>query len=204
LTEAFGDYQRKGLIIEDAIGCGAAAQVYRGKLAVKTDSTEPENKEPAREVAIKVLHPRFREMVDRDLDFLEIISDIAHSLPITYIKMLNIPRAFEEFSVVLRDQVDLTIEAENLRQLRKNFYKNSQEKEEKSSIIFPKPIDGWIAPHAIVEEYVSDAVPIANYLLDSSQDGMAIRKELAAPLLRAFLKMVFIDNFIHGDLHPVC
>ena len=204
LTDAFGDYERKGLVIDDVIGCGAAAQVYRGKLTVETDSTISVKHQSPREVAIKVLHPRFREMVDRDLDFIEIIADFMHSLPINYLKMLNLPRAVEEFSILLRDQVDLTTEAENLRQFGKNFHNDSDHNKKVSSIIFPKPIDGWTSSHVIVEEYISDAVPISDFLLDSSQEGMDVRKELAAPLLRAFLKMVFIDNFIHGDLHPVC
>jgi aarF domain-containing kinase len=109
----------------------------------------------------------------------------------------------EEFSVVLRNQADLTIEAQNLRQFRTNFYRNSETREHESSIIFPQPIDGWTAPQVIVEDYVGDAVPIATFLHDSSPEGMEIRKKLAGPLLRAFLKMVFTDNYIHCDLHPV-
>eukprot|EP00532_Pseudo-nitzschia_australis_P008436 CAMPEP_0168164238 /NCGR_PEP_ID=MMETSP0139_2-20121125/828_1 /TAXON_ID=44445 /ORGANISM="Pseudo-nitzschia australis, Strain 10249 10 AB" /LENGTH=502 /DNA_ID=CAMNT_0008081237 /DNA_START=322 /DNA_END=1828 /DNA_ORIENTATION=- len=202
VTEAFGDYERKGLVIEEVIGCGSAAQVYRGTLTVKVDSTESKDCRSTREVAIKVLHPRFQEMVDRDLDFIEVVADGLNSLPIEFLKMLNLPRAVEEFSVVLRDQADLTTEAENLRLFRRNFFKDSQQQEERSAIIFPQPLDCWTSPSVIVEEYVNDAVPIADFLLDSSQEGMHKRKELAGPLLRAFLKMVFIDNFIHGDLHP--
>ncbi len=201
LTEAFGNYEQKGLVIDEVIGCGAAAQVYRGKLT--SVSTDSQKQQSTREVAIKVLHPRFQEMVDRDLDFIEIVTSFLHSLPIEYLRMLNLPRAVEEFSILLRDQVDLATEADNLRQFRKNFYKDSQQNTEFSSIIFPQPIEDWTSSHVIVEEYIPDAVPIADFLLDSSHDGMDIRKELAAPLLRAFFKMVFIDNFIHGDLHPV-
>eukprot|EP00531_Pseudo-nitzschia_arenysensis_P010200 CAMPEP_0116124296 /NCGR_PEP_ID=MMETSP0329-20121206/5207_1 /TAXON_ID=697910 /ORGANISM="Pseudo-nitzschia arenysensis, Strain B593" /LENGTH=430 /DNA_ID=CAMNT_0003618271 /DNA_START=557 /DNA_END=1846 /DNA_ORIENTATION=- len=202
LTEAFGDYEQKGLVIDEVIGCGAAAQVYRGKLTVETASTASQKHQSTREVAIKVLHPRFQEMVDRDLEFIEIITGFLHSLPIEYLRMLNFPRAAEEFSILLRDQVDLITEADNLRQFRQNFYKDSEQSKGVSSIIFPQPIEDWTSSHVIVEEYIPDAVPIADFLLDSSHEGMDIRKELAAPLLRAFFKMVFIDNFIHGDLHP--
>jgi len=199
LTNSFGDYERKGLVIEDVVGCGSAAQVYRGKLTVKSVTN---NSKSTRDVAIKILHPRFQELIDRDLGFIEIIADFLHYLPFDHLKMLNLPRAVEDFSVVLRNQADLNIEAENLRQFRKNFYKNSQQTEEQSSIVFPQPIDDWISSNVIVEEYVDDAVPIIDLLLDSSQEGMRIRRELAGPLLRAFLKMIFLDNFIHGDLHP--
>ena len=204
LTESFGDYEKKGLEIDDVIGCGAAAQVYRGKLTVEADSTRTEKSQSTREVAIKVLHPRFREMVDRDLIFMQTAADFLHSLPIDYFKMLNLPKAVEDFSIVLRDQVDLRTEAKNLRQFKKNFNHDSRNNAEIRSIIFPEPIDDWTSCHVIVEEYISDAVPIGDFLRDSSKEGMDRRKELAAPLLRAFLKMVFIDNFIHGDLHPVC
>jgi aarF domain-containing kinase len=55
----------------------------------------------------------------------------------------------------------------------------------------------------LVEEHAGDdAVPISSYLFDDSPEGLRTRKELARPLLLAFLKMVFIDNFIHADLHP--
>jgi len=204
LTEAFGDYEQKGLTINEVVGCGSAAQVYRGVLVDGTPSTDSKRRQSTREVAIKVLHPRFREMVDRDLDFIEIVADILHSLPIDYIRMLNLPRAVDDFSAVLHDQADLTLEAQNLKTFRNNFRQDSHQNENVSSIIFPQPIDGWVSANAIVEEYIPNAVPITNFLLDSSEEGMNIRKELAAPLLRAFLKMVFIDNFIHGDLHPVC
>jgi aarF domain-containing kinase len=200
LTEAFGDYKQKGLILEEVIGCGSAAQVYRGLLFSKNKNKN----DSCQEVAVKVLHPRFQESVDRDLLFIEIMADFLHSLPLEHIKMLNLPRAVEEFSVVLKDQADLTIEAENLRKFRKNFYKDSEKRERQSSIIFPQPIDGWTSSEVIVEDYVHEAAPISDFLFDSSPEGMKVRKELAGPLLRAFLKMVFMDNFIHGDLHPVC
>lgn len=202
LKKAFGDYERKGLVIEEVIGCGSAAQVYRGTLTTTIDAVESKDRHTTRDVAVKVLHPRFQKMVDRDLDFIMIVANALHSLPFDFMKMLNLPRAVEEFSVVLRDQADLTTEAENLRIFRTNFFKDSKEREDQSTISFPQPIDGWTAPDVIVEDYVNDAVPITDFLLDSSQEGMRKRMELAGPLLRAFLKMVFIDNFIHGDLHP--
>ncbi|OEU13263.1 hypothetical protein FRACYDRAFT_188604 [Fragilariopsis cylindrus CCMP1102] len=200
LTESFGDYERKGLEIYDEIGCGSAAQVYRGKLTIKSATNN--NSECTRDVAIKVLHPRFQVLVDRDLDFIEIIADFLNHLPFDQLKMLNLPRAVEEFSAVIRDQADLRIEADNLRQFRRNFYKNSQQSEDRSSIVFPQPIEGWVSSDVLVEDYAHDSIPIANFLLDSSEEGMSIRRELAGPLLRAFFKMVFLDNFIHGDLHP--
>jgi predicted unusual protein kinase regulating ubiquinone biosynthesis (AarF/ABC1/UbiB family) len=209
LTEAFGDYEQKGLQIEEVIGCGSAAQVYKGRLIIKEKQQQRQQQqqlydgqESERAVAIKVLHPNFFKMVERDLELIQILADYAHSLPSDLIRMLNLPRATENFGGVLRLQADLTNEARNLQQFRFNFYKNRGDVEEQSSIAFPQPLDDWKTANVLVEDYVHDAVPIAEFLKDSTEEGLEVRRELAGPLLRAFLKMVFIDNFVHGDLHP--
>eukprot|EP00980_Cylindrotheca_fusiformis_P003612 scaffold812_cov124-Cylindrotheca_fusiformis.AAC.4 len=193
LEEAFGDYETKGLHIDqdDVIGCGSAAQVYRGTLTTKN-----ENGEQRREVAVKVLHPNFQQQVNRDLKLIEIVAEALHSLPSDMIRMMNLPRATDTFGSTLCLQADLTNEANNLSAFRSNFYDKNRLKQEESSICFPQPVEGWSSSKVIVEDYVQDAIPIAVFLRDSSPEGLEIRHELAGPLLRAFLKM------IHGDLHP--
>lgn len=212
LIACFGpDYKSRGLVIDcdddddkvegskhnaALIGCGSAAQVYRGTLV----SADGEWNEPSRRVAIKVLHPRLLERVTRDLTFVQAVADLVHSLPIERIRMLNLSRAVRTFGDILMRQTDLQIEAENLIQFRFNFYHNERE-ERNSSIRFPKPIEGWIGQTVLVEDLVDDAKPISEYLNDSTEQGLQNRRDLASPLLRAFLKMVFLDNFVHCDLH---
>jgi len=224
LTEAFGDYRSKGLEVHEVIGCGSAAQVYKGTIVLstkgekindkskdevnETDSKKSSSRNNQRTVAVKVLHPNFENQIDRDLEVMRIIANFLHSLPsmttvTESIRMLNLPRATENFGALLRIQVDLTIEAKNLQRFRSNFYHDSEEEEHQSSITFPQPLEEWCSsPKVIIEDFVHDAEPIANFLKDSSPAGITIRRELAGPLLRAFLKMIFLDNFIHGDLHP--
>jgi hypothetical protein len=189
LQHAFGDdYQTTGGLIvapHDVIGCGSAAQVYRAKLRIQAEQ-HYEDGETYRDVAIKVLHPNFQEMVDRDLDLIRIIADFLHSLPIKSIRLLNLPHAVEDFSIVLHNQSDLTIEAENLRRFRKNFFGRSSSSSAKTEsednnwhVVFPQPIEGWTSSKVLVEDYVPDAAPIADFLRDSSKEGMEIRRELA-------------------------
>jgi aarF domain-containing kinase len=202
LTQAFGDYRKKGLNIHenDIIGAGSAGQVYSGTLTTTSSNGE----EATRSVAIKILHPRFQHYVNRDLTFFKSIADLLNALPIEKLRMLNLPRVVDNFGVILKRQADLRVEADNLTQFRDNF--NNNDKQRQSGYIgmisFPRPVHGWIDENVLVEELVMDAQPIAEYLQDSSEAGWAMRKELAGPLLRAFLKMVFIDNFCHCDLHP--
>jgi aarF domain-containing kinase len=199
LVEAFGDdYVEQGLQLNEnssIIGSGSAAQVYRGTLVRKEgDVVIPYL------VAVKVLHPRMGERVQRDLYFVQTVAQWLHALPIERIQLLNLPRAVDNFGAVLLRQADLQIEAQNLLQFRSNFYRNDKDERE-SAILFPKPRPGWISKHVLVEDLVTDAIPIAEYLKDSTEQGIQIRKEIASPLLRAFLKMVFLDNFVHCDLH---
>jgi len=208
LTEAFGDYELKGLYIDDRgkegiIGCGSAAQVYKGRLVVSSSpsstGTENNNAETigdvpeVRCVAVKVLHPRFQKLVDRDLWFMQSMAGMLHALPFERIKVLNLPKVTSNFGSVLRRQTDLRIEGENLRRFRSNFYRDEEE-ELRSSIAFPQPVDGWMSENVLVEDMVEDAIPIAQFLKDNSDEGIEIRKELASPLLRAFLKMVFLGE----------
>lgn len=192
LTEAFADYESKGLHIDKnhVIGCGSAAQVYSGFLT--TD-------EKTRQVAVKILHPRFQSMVERDLYFFKSVANLLHALPIEKLKMINLPRVVDNFAVILRRQADLRVEADNLVQFRSNF---DRADDDIGKVFFPCPIDGWVDRNVLVEDLVVDATPIANFISDSSEQGWETRKELAGPLLQAFLKMVFVDNFCHCDLHP--
>jgi aarF domain-containing kinase len=213
LMDAFGsDYEERGLVVSrnnahnsnnnhGILGSGCAAQVHIGTLHNTT-------------VAVKVLHPHTRTSIQRDLALLQHVADfIDCCIPLNAVKMLSLPRAVSNFASVMTSQVDLRVEGENLRVFRDNFgcpkyrdtadIRNITMKRHQTTITFPHPESDWVSEHVLVEEYAGDdAFPISRYLLDTSADGLKTRKELAGILLRAFLKMVFIDNFIHADLHP--
>lgn len=202
LVDAFGDdYEHRGLVLRrgrndegTVIGSGSAAQVYKGTMTHVTDSGSYE-----KTVAVKVLHPNTKQLVERDLALMQCTADLIDRLvPIQMVKMLSLPRAVKTFSDVLRQQTDLRIEGRNLITFRENF----QCDDGTVRIVFPRPEEGWVSERVLVEDFMDGAVSISAYLLDDSEAGRKIRKKLAGPLLRAFLKMVFTDNFLHSDLHP--
>jgi len=220
LVEAFGPDYAQQLTVEHnqqprnnnnnnpLIGCGSAAQVYRGTLRTTVVGSNDENEEVVehhyRPVAIKVLHPRLEQRMDRDLWFVQTVANLLHNT-LPPLRLLNLPRAVSNFGAILRRQADLTVEADNLKRFRHNFYQyddsENADEHKGSKILFPRPMEGWISKDVLVEDLVDNATPIAEFLNDSTPEGIQIRKELASPLLRAFLKMVFIDNLSHGDLH---
>eukprot|EP00978_Attheya_sp_CCMP212_P004709 scaffold10348_cov54-Attheya_sp.AAC.2 len=204
LVKAFGaDYREKGLEIHpgDLIGSGSAAQVYRGTLTLKNGWKK--------NVAVKILHPNIKKRVERDLLLMERVSELLDSIPSETIHMMSLPRVADTFGSIIRRQVDLRIEGHNLNQFHSNFVNGSKGMEDDGEVkteripkvSFPRPIKGWVDEHVLVEDLVDNATPIAQFLRDSSEKGLELRRELAGPLLRSFLKMVFLDNFVHGDLH---
>ena len=214
LAESFGDdYRTRGIDLDassEVIGSGSVAQVYRATLV--------EQGRPGRAVAVKVLHPNIAGRVERDLALMTRVASLLDSIPLAAIRMLSLPRAADNFASVLRSQVDLRMEGNNLLRFRDNFTYNrrgrslldwllgkedggSSTDPPSSAVHFPSPIQDWTSRDVLVETYVGDARPISDFLHDESERGMEIRKQLAAPLLRSFLKMVFIDNFTHCDLH---
>ena len=172
------------------IGSGSVAQVYKATLI---------NNSHRQEVAIKVLHPNIQSKIERDLSLMKRIAELLHSLPLQYIQMMNLPHVQENFAQVMRAQIDLQIESRHLENFRKNF---DCDQEQNCKISFPKPL--YAHECVLVEEYV-DSLPISAYMPHNEEESNELhtirRKEIAAPLLRSFLKMVFMDNYIHSDLH---
>ncbi|KAL7536623.1 hypothetical protein ACHAXR_007289 [Thalassiosira sp. AJA248-18] len=233
LVEAFGDdYESRGLVVtrrkndgsddddddDFILGSGSAAQVHKGTLTIsprtrRTSSDNTSTTTTTKTVAIKVLHPNIRQLVERDLALMQHMADFINAcIPLEAVRMLSLPRAVTNFANVMERQVDLRIEGNNLRIFRENFGCSSYYHDDSTiksfshpppTITFPCPEREWISERVLVEEHAGDdAVPISRFLADGSPEGLKIRKRLAGPLLRAFLKMVFIDNFIHADLHP--
>jgi predicted unusual protein kinase regulating ubiquinone biosynthesis (AarF/ABC1/UbiB family) len=230
LVDAFGPNYAESLKIDYdhrhhtqvLIGCGSAAQVYKGRLISynninnnrgdDNNNNNNNNTLPATPtttiVAVKVLHPQLKQRMERDLRFLQILAESLHDYTPTLgglrdlVQMMNLPRVCQNFGAVLAPQTDLRVEARHLQTFRHNFYKRPRDEQE-SSIKFPRPIPGWIHSNVLVEEWVQDGVPIAEFLRQenndddtTNKDKIQVRKELAGTLLRAFFKMIFLDNFV--------
>ena len=202
LREAFGNDYAEQLKInpKDILGSGCVAQVYKGELLL-------ENSGERKPVAVKVLHPRIALMVERDLMFIKRIASLVDSLPIDMVKCLSLPRAVDNFEGIIRRQVDLRIEARNLRRFHANF--SEEGGRSSTGVAFPKPVPGWESQSVLVEDLIAgDAFestvdvsavrklttrtkvfPISAFLADSSEQGLEKRKKLARPLLDAFLKV---------------
>lgn len=144
------------------------------------------------QVAIKVLHPNVEVKINRDLKIMKLFADFINIIPT--MEWLSLPDEVEQFSILMRLQLDLRIEGLNLAKFRYNF-KN------RLDIYFPKPFMNFTSRDVLVEQYIH-AIPMSKLLSLKENYGRNLSKEVSDKILDSFLKMLILDNFIHADLHP--
>ncbi|CAK5264490.1 unnamed protein product [Mycena citricolor] len=151
---------------------------------------DPPPSAPTAVVAIKVLHPHVQKTISRDL---AIISFFAHFITLfPGMQWLSLVEEVDVFGQMMRQQLDLRHEAENLITFEKNFSSR------KVPIAFPRPLVDWSSSDVLVEEY-EKALPLEPFL---RHGGGPFEDQVATVGLDAFLNMLLLDNFVHSDLHP--
>ncbi|KAM5302568.1 putative aarF domain-containing protein kinase 2 [Glossophaga mutica] len=141
-------------------------------------------------VAVKVLHPGLLSQVRMDLLLMKMGSQVLALLP--GIKWLSLPEIVEEFEKLMVQQIDLRYEARNLEHFQCNFLNVK-------SIRFPTPLHPFVTRDVLVETY-EESVPVSSY----QQAGIPVdlKRKIARLGINMLLKMIFVDNFVHADLHP--
>lgn len=141
-------------------------------------------------VAIKVLHPGVRKQVELDLLLMKAGSWLLQCLP--GLKWLSLCEVVEEFEKLMTKQIDLRFEAKNIERFRANFSNVDYVK-------FPTPLRPFVTRTILVETF-EESEPISKFL--SSEISKEVKQRIARMGVDTLLKMVFVDNFVHGDLHP--
>ncbi|XP_077003847.1 putative aarF domain-containing protein kinase 2 isoform X2 [Tamandua tetradactyla] len=128
--------------------------------------------------------------VHMDLLLMKIGSQLLGLLP--GVKWLSLPEVVEEFEKLMVQQIDLRYEARNLEHFQDNFLNVN-------SVKFPTPLRPLITREVLVETYEA-SVPVSSY----QQSGIPIdlKRKIARLGIHVLLKMIFVDNFVHADLHP--
>lgn len=141
-------------------------------------------------VAVKVLHPGLLSQVHMDLLLMKIGSRALGLLP--GVKWLSLPEIVEEFEKLMVQQIDLRYEARNLEHFQRNF-------RDVTSVKFPTPLRPFVTRDVLVETY-EESVPVSSY----QQAGIPVdlKRKIARLGINMLLKMIFVDNFVHADLHP--
>ncbi|XP_013889391.1 uncharacterized aarF domain-containing protein kinase 2 [Austrofundulus limnaeus] len=141
-------------------------------------------------VAIKVVHPGVRRQVEIDLLLMKAGSWLLHRLP--GLKWLSLCEVVEEFEKLMTKQIDLRFEARNMERFRENF-------RDVDYVKFPTPLKPFVTRNILVETFEESEL-ISFYL--SPVIPKEVKQKIARIGVDTLLKMVFVDNFVHGDLHP--
>jgi len=164
------------------VGSGCCAQVYRGSILEEGREVE---------VAIKVVHPGLQQHLTQDLAVMSSSSRFLTWL-IPSLTWLNLEQSVAEFGQLMTGQVDLVKEADHLEKFIQNF-------ENEERINFPRPIRALSSSDILVETW-APGIPISLLMKDDTPSETKL--ELAHLGVGMLLKMVFKDNYWHGDLHP--
>ena len=142
-------------------------------------------------VAVKVLRPGIRDVIGKDVELLYAGANLAEKLWSDG-KRLKPRENVAEFEKALEDELDLTREAANCSQLRRNFANSPL-------LRVPEVHWDWCTPEVMVMERMS-GIPIAR--IDRLREAGVDLKRLSRAGVELFFTQVFRDGFFHADMHP--
>ena len=174
IEELFTDFD------QSPMAAASIAQVYSATLA-----------ETGQKVAIKVVRPGIDKEIDRDISLMKKLAQRAekHSLDARRLRLLEL---VEEYEAVIKTELDMRVEASNMRQTKRNFKGNSL-------LYVPEVYLEYSTEKVLVMEKIS-GIPVDD--LSSLKEKEIDLKLLSERGVEIFLKQVFVDNFFHADMHP--
>ena len=144
-----------------------------------------------REVAVKVLRPGMKKLIDEDVALMHIAADWIGRIWADS-KRLKPKEVVAEFDKYLHDELDLMREAANASQLRRNFAGSNL-------LMVPEMFWDYCSNSVIVMERMH-GIPVSQ--LDRLAAAGVDLKKLSSDGVEIFFTQVFRDGFFHADMHP--
>jgi ubiquinone biosynthesis protein len=142
-------------------------------------------------VAVKVLRPDIDLTIAHDLALMQTAAALVERVSADG-RRLRPREVVAEFEKSIRDELDLTREAANCSQLRRNF---------RNSPLLLVPVVHWdyTSPEVLVMERMA-GIPIGR--VDELVRAGVDLKRLARAGVEIFFTQVFRDGYFHADMHP--
>ena len=173
LHEVFGSFD------ELPVASASVAQVHFAELP------------DGRKVAVKVLRPGITGIIAHDVALLKAVAELIEWLWADG-RRLKPREVIEEFEKHLADELDLTREAANASQLKRNFA-------DSKLLLVPEIYWDYCSTEVMVMERMY-GIPVSQ-VSALRESGVDIPK-LAANGVEIFYTQVFRDGFFHADMHP--
>ena len=142
-------------------------------------------------VAVKVLRPNIGEVIEHDLALMQTAASLVERLWKEG-KRLRPREVVAEFDKTIHDELDLTREAANCSQLRRNFRHSPL-------MLVPEIHWDWTYADVLVMERMA-GIPIGR-VDELTRAGIDL-KRLSRAGVEIFFTQVFRDGFFHADMHP--
>ncbi len=143
------------------------------------------------EVVVKVLRPQMRAIIERDLEVLHALANLAQRYWADG-RRLRPREIVAEYEKTILDELDLMREAANASQLKRNFAGSQL-------LYVPEVYWDYCRNDVMVMERIH-GVPISDMArLQAAGTNIA---QLAENGVRIFFTQVFRHNFFHADMHP--
>jgi len=140
-----------------------------------------------RVVAVKIRRPDVLEICSFDLAVMRQVARLLGKIPA--LAAMAPESTVDQFGRAIYAQLDFRVEANNNRRFRENFRGDPD-------VVFPE----------IFKEYCSERILCMTHIegikILDSRKGPSDPKRIARLGLRALMKMIFEDGFVHADLHP--
>lgn len=175
-SEVFADFEAV------PVASASVAQVHLGRL-------RPEHGSHA--VAIKVLRPGIRRVIEQDIALLNVLAFWLETLWADG-KRLRPREVVAEFARHLEDELDLMREAANASQLRRNFT-------DSPLLLVPEIYWDFCTPSVMVMAEMK-GIPISR--IEALRSAGIDLRQLSAAGVEIFFTQVFRDGFFHADMHP--
>ncbi len=143
------------------------------------------------EAIVKILRPGVQDIIERDLEVLKLIADMAERYW-QHGKRLRPVELVSEYEHTILDELDLMREAGNAAQLKRNFAGSDM-------LYVPEIYWDFCRPEVLVQERIF-GIPISD--MDALRAAGTDIKLLAENGVEIFFTQVFRHNFFHADMHP--
>jgi ubiquinone biosynthesis protein len=142
------------------------------------------------EVVVKVQRPDIEQIVFIDTDLMHAIASYAEKR-FQWARLYNFVERVDEFTKTIRQEMDYTIEGQNADRLRRNF-------EDDDTIYVPEIFWDCTTRRVLTMEYIHGVkIKDKDKLLARGCDLTYLTEVIG----NAYIKMILIDGFFHGDPH---
>jgi ubiquinone biosynthesis protein len=166
----------------EPVASASVAQVHFAVLPAEQGS---------KEVAVKVLRPGIKNVIDQDIALLRVGASLLEKLWSDG-RRLKPREVVGEFAKYLHDELDLMREAANCSQLRHNFLNSDL-------LVVPEVHWDWCRTNVMVMERMH-GTPVSQ--IDELRRLGVDLPRLGSAGVEIFFTQVFRDGFFHADMHP--